>query len=203
MPIETKQYHGPANEVQMDDTGIMTTSGVGSVPAAVASYVEAVEYGDGQHHRTVLKLSALSISTVDNGTDGHAGSVKLYDFPQGYVHIKGGAQAYTAITVDGTGLPDDVVLDIAVGSTAAGTDMETLSGTAEDILTKDDITLSSSVTATNQFQQETTGGGIDGTSTAVDAYLNIAATAATADDDGTIVLTGELVIDWVNYGYAG
>lgn len=178
-----------------------TSAGIGSVPSGVASYVTAAEYGDGSYHKTVLTLTALPISTLDNGTAGHGGGSQIYDFPKGLVAIHGSSMSFSSITVDGTGLPDDSEIDLAVGTTVATSAMVSLTGTTADICSKDDITLSSSVSATHQFQGTVSGGhNIDGSSTAKDAYLNVAATAATADANGTITLTGTITIVWSNIG---
>ena len=202
MPIETKIDMGPARENWIDDGGIGTTVGIGSVPTAVASYVVAEEYGIGEIHVTKLTFSALSIATVDNGTGGHAGGSKVYDFPLGYIQILGGAQAWSLLTADGTGIVNDTVIDVGIGSTVAGTADETLSGTNENIINEKSLTLSSAVTATAQIIGEATGGVIDGSATAVDAYLNVACTAATADADGTLACTGTVWMVWLNYGSA-
>jgi hypothetical protein len=192
---------GPDNEHLFDDEGQKTIIGIGAVAAAVADYVTVTEFGNGAYHRTVLDIAALPIETVDNGTAGHAGGTKLYDFPKGYLHILSGVQKWDLLTADGTGIPNDAELDIAVGSTVATTDMGALSGTAENIVNKDDITLSSSVSATDQLQAEVTGGGVDGSATASDAYLNLAGTAATCDANGVLTVTGTIEIVWVNLGY--
>jgi len=214
MALGTTKYLGKNREIGVKDHGGVvcnfddTTNDPvaiqnGSVPTAVSDYVTAVEYGDGRHHCTVLTIASLAISTTDNGTAGHAGGTKIYDFPKGYIQIDGGSQNITLMTADGTGIPNDAVLDIGVGSTVAATDVETLSGTNEDIINKDDITLSSALSAANQMVAEVTGGGIDGTSTAVDAYLNVAGTAATCDADGTLTISGTITIYWKNHGYGG
>ena len=203
MTLNTKHDFGPNRELNIEkNKGLITTLGLGAVPTAVASYVTAEEYGDGTNHRTVLTFDALPVTTVDNGTAGNGGGTKIYDFPQGYIQVIGGAQNWDTVLADGTGILADTAIDIAVGSTVADSTMDVLSGTAEDIVNKLDKTLSA-ISAVDQFVAEVTGGGIDGTSTAVDAYLNLTGTEGTADADGTLTLSGTIDIVWLNHGYAG
>jgi hypothetical protein len=203
MPLNDTTGLGLNNELTITPDGVETSVNIGSVPAAIADYVVATEYGDGTFHRTVLTVTGLVVSTVDNGTAGHAGAVQVYDFPKGYVRIEGGVMKWTNMVVDGTGLPNNSEIDIGIGSTAAGTDMVSLSGTTQDIVTKDDITFSTLTAATNQTQGNVTVAALDGSATAKDAYINVAASAATGTADGTLTLTGTVVIDWTNLGYAG
>ncbi len=202
--IPNKDHHyGPVGKLQLPPDDLSIDEGQGAVKCDYGvgtpvddDAIEVFEYGDGVNHVTVFKFTNFVLSTVDNGTGGHAGSQKLYDFPAGYIQILAGSQNWDSLVVDGTGLPNDSVVDIGVGSTAVGTDQEALSGVDEDLVNKDDVTFSSSLSALSQFIAETTGANFDGRSTAKDAYLNVAATAATADGDGTITLNGEIVIVW-------
>jgi hypothetical protein len=204
MTLGTEHKLGKANEYAFPTTvGEKCTIGAGSVPTALAAYVTAVEYGNGIFHRTVFTLTALPIATVDNGTAGHAGTTKIYDFPKGYIRISGGVHKYTLLTVDGTGLTNAAAISLGVGSTAAGTDMVSLTGTAQNIVTADAITFSTATTGTNQTQGNVTVAGLDGSSTAADAILNVACSAATAASDGVLTLTGTIIVDWSNLCYAG
>lgn len=201
MPLNDQIDLGLKREAFVNGTGIHTTVGIGSVPTVAASYVTAAEYGSGGAHRTVLTVTLLPIVTADFTTDGAGGSLQIYDFPKGYILIQSGSQAWDLITTTGVGIEDDTVCDIGVGSTAYADDTATLSGTAEDIINKDDLTFSA-VTITDEQILELTGGAIDGTSTAVNAFLNLAAEAASAEPGvGGVTFTGTIIIDWVNYGF--
>jgi hypothetical protein len=182
-----------------DGAQATTTSGVGAVIAVEGLTVE--EFGDGVTHKTVFTFDGVSLSTLDNGTAGHGGGVQIYDFPKGLIAIDGASQNWSLLTVDGTGLPDNAEIDVGVGTTVATSAMGSLTTTTQDIITKDDITFSTAVTATHQFQGTVSGAhAIDGSATAKDAYLNVSATAATGAADGTIVLTGTVTILWRNVG---
>lgn len=176
-------------------------SGAGT--PATTTGLTVTEMGDGAQHRTVFTFDAYALATLDNGTAGSGGGAKIYDFPLGYIVIDGCSQNWDLITVDGTGLPGDVEFDIGVGTTVATSAMASLTTTTQDIIPKDDLTMSSSVSAVNiNHWSLSTGQFIDGSSTAKDAYLNLAATVATADANGTIVLTGTIVINWHSLGVA-
>lgn len=176
--------------------------GAAGTPVALDG-VTVLEFGDAAMHKTVFLFDAYSLATLDNGTAGSGGGVKLYDFPQGVIRMYGSSQNWELLTIDGTGLPNDVEVDIGVGTTLATSAMGSLTTTTQDIVPKDDITFSSSVSAEHQFLFSVSGGKyLDGSATAKDAYLNLAATAATADGNGTIAFTGTVEILWSDFGVA-
>lgn len=165
------------------------------------SGLSLAEVSSGGINHSVFIFDGVTISTTDNGTAGHAGSQKIFDFPQGGILVLGASQNWETLTVDGTGLPNDAEMDIGLGTTAATSAMASLTTTTQDIVNKDDITMSSSLSATHQYIATVSGGNLlAGEATAKDAYLNIAATVATADADGTVTLTGTVTVAWINLG---
>lgn len=200
MTFDPKVYKdGPDKLVVADGGSIECTKGVGTLATVEGLTVE--EFGDGVFHKTVFHFDGVTLSTLDNGTAGHGGGAQIYDFPKGYIAVQGASQNWELMTVDGTGLPNNAEIDIGIGTTVATSAMGSLTTTTQDIVTKDDITFSTAVTATHQFQGTISGGHVlDGSATAKDAYLNVSATAATGAADGTIVLTGTVVIHWMNCG---
>ncbi len=101
-------------------------------------------------------------------------------------------QKLTSITGDGTGIGASAVLDIGVGESASVM-AETLTGDYENLISKDDITLSSS--SGSGTVVESVGDTITGNSTAgsaAAAYLNVACTAATSSANGTVTVTGTI-----------
>lgn len=176
------------------------TSPAGAGTAADADGLTVCEMGDGAVHRTVLIFDAYSLTTTDNGTAGAAGGAKVYDFPQGHIGILGVSQAWSLVTVDGTGLTNVAALEVGLGTTVATSAMASLTGTAEDLVTGKAFTLSSSLSATHQFGSSVSLANVDGSVTAKDAYLNVACSVATSDADGTIVLTGTVTIEWFSVG---
>ena len=187
-------------KITIEEGGALKASkGIGALAAISGLTVE--EFGDGVFHKTVFTFDAVSLTTLDNGTAGHGAGSKIYDFPLGVIAVLGASQNWDSITIDGTGLTNVAEIDIGIGTTVATSAMGSLTGAAQNIVNKDDITLSSSLSALDQFIHTMSGGNaLDGSATAVDAYLNVAATAATADANGTIVLTGTVTVYWANLG---
>lgn len=168
---------------------------------ATTAGLTVCEMGDGAFHRTVFIFDAYSLATTDNGTAGAGGGAKIYDFPQGHVAILGVSQDWTLVTVDGTGLTNTAALEIGVGTTVATSAMASLTGTAEDLIAGLTFTLSSSLSAVNQFGSSVSAGqNVDGSTTAKDAYLNLTCSVATSTANGTAVLTGVVTLLWANAG---
>ena len=187
--------------IELEGAPQLTPGSGGTGDVASAEGLSVAEYGMGGLHHTVLTFDGYTLSTTDNGTAGHGGGAKVYDFPQGAILVLGASQNWSLMTVDGTGLPNDAVIDIGIGTTAATSAMESLTTTTQDIVNKDDITFSSSLSALHQYISTVSGGNLlAGEATAKDAYVNLACTAATADANGTIVLTGTVSIVWANLG---
>jgi len=177
----------------------------GTVGTTIGAYCQVEEYSNGAFHRTVINIEAYPLTHTDNTSSGASGSILLYTFPKGYIKTLGGCCKWTKISPDGTLLTAIAALEIGVGSTAVGTDtLNALTGTTEDIVTGKGFTLSSveAVTITGPATY-TAMAVFDGTSTAQAVYLNEGASAATSTGDTTLPLTGQIVIDWMNYGYAG
>lgn len=140
-------------------------------------------------------LTAARIPVTDATTSGSYGTLKLADLAAGGWHFIASRQNYTAYSPDGTGVPDDTVFDIGVGTGAIDTAADgVLTGDAsyDNIGAKVDQTLSGGTTTGTGF--DACNVAVDGTSTALDINLNWAGTAATVDGDGTIDVTGTITI---------
>lgn len=130
-------------------------------------------------------------------------SVKLLDFPNGRINIKGGraSLAFAVLTTRASTINDSAAMDWGVG-TAAVTNV-TLATTMIDIFAKVDHTLDGAVAA---YTAAIAANGVaaavfDGTATPKDAYLNVSfPTATDVDADGTLAVNGSLEISWENYG---
>jgi len=187
----------------MSDNHLNNTLGV--TTAALAAYAQTEEYVNGPYHRTVIHLEAYPLATTDNDTDGASGAASLYTFPKGYIRVLGGIQKWTTVSADGTGLTTSAALEIAVGTTAVDTvTLNALTGADADVITVKGFTLSAAdgtnITGPATY---TAMKVIDGTSSAAVIYLNAGASAATSTAAGVLTLSGDLVIDWMDYGYAG
>lgn len=195
----------PALKVALDTAGQIGLEVVnyqdilGAVPdaTAAAGYALRVFSLGWRRYQLVYTLTAATLTTVDGGGSGAGGGVKLLDFVQGTVRPLGGFATVTSIVATG-GAGGNTVLDIGVGTVIADNSQETLATTKEDLLAGNQITL-----ATGVFSAGSVGSGapawasaasttiINGTSTAADAYFNIAAGAAAhGAANGAITLNG-------------
>jgi len=169
---------------------------VGTVAAQPASgsftvtrkYVAGFVYID-------IVLTAARIAVTDATSSGSFGSLKLMDLAEGGWHFIASRQNYTAYAADGTGVPDDTVFDIGVGTAAiaaAADGVLTGSATYDNIGAKVDQTLSGGTTTGTGY--DAANAVVDGSTTPLDVVLNWSGTAATVDGDGTIDVTGSITI---------
>lgn len=149
-------------------------------------------------HKTVLTLTAVEI-TVGNTTGVSFGSVKVYDFPEGRIHILGAILDLEAPGLGNVGnatpIDGDDNGDISMGTTAASDG--TLSGTDVDIIPSTALAFDTAVTSALADDAQ-----FDGTTTAVDAYINMLVDDGDVGDGASdiIELTGTVTITWINLG---
>ncbi len=140
-------------------------------------------------------LVAAQIAVTDGAASGSHGSLKLADLVEGSWMFLASRVDFTAYSPDGTGVPDDAVFDIGVGTlaiAAAADGVLTADALHDNIAIKVDQTLSGGTTTGTAVDPCVTA--VDGTTTAQDINLNWSGTAATIDDDGTIDVTGTIEI---------
>jgi hypothetical protein len=184
--------------ISTDAQALVCDAGAGDLAtAAVSAGVTVAEYGDGVTHKTVFTLTAAAMTITDANSNGAHGVIKLYEGPAGYVEFEG-ATMNLAIHCGSTGFSESATYDWGVGSTTVGTDNNALATTEQNILTKAEGDLSSGSKTITQVA--TTDVALDGTSTAVDLFLNSAweGNDVTASDSCTI--TGTITVIWRNLG---
>ena len=173
---------------------------VGAINAATGLAC-AIEYGPAGLFRLTFTMTALSLTVTDAGGSGSSASLKIFDFVQAGVRILGSRQDYTAFAEGAalTGAAGDAAFVMALGSVAANAGDGALTGTEVDIAAATaTITLSGGTGTGGKFEASTTV--LDGTSTAVDVYLNWSGTAATIDANSTISVTGTITVTGVLLG---
>lgn len=168
-------------------------SDVGTVnsPTSGTTAVTIKQIGD--FFSLTFTLTAARIPVTDGAASGSYGSLKLFDFAEGGVSFLGCRQNYTAYSEDGTGVPNDIVFEIGVGTVAIAAAADgTLGTTNKNVGAAVSQTLSSGTTTGTAF----TGAGtaVDGTATASDLYLNFSGTAATVDGNGYLNVTGTITV---------
>ena len=172
------------------DQAVIATNGVAS-----GTGVSAAEYPSGLH-KTVLTLASLSVAMTDATTAGAHGSQKVYDFPAGPIHIMGASFDLTTAAGAG-GLADNAALVGSLGSVTVGVDNATLTTTEADIIASTAGTLSSGAGTLKKHGSIVTT-AFDGTTTPVEAFLNLAVPDAGSTADDTITVSGRITIYWIN-----
>lgn len=183
-------------------------SGAETVGAAVTSIgIKATECGTGAVRQTVLTFTNTPVVT-GNTTGASFGSAKIYDFPKGRIAVLGVTAYFTQITFNTTaGTNGDIAGggsgDFSIGSTAtadatlATTDVDMLPSTAmlDPFVT--------GVGRSNVVGALAAAAQFDGTTTAIDAYLNVIIDDADVSDaaaSDNVYFTGTVTITWINLG---
>lgn len=183
-------------------------AGLGAPNASAPGHITAVHEGDGPVIQTTLTLTDVEL-LAGNTTGVSFGSVKLYDFPEGRIGILSTTAYFPSIdwsdaARDGGDAPAATGSgDYSLGTTAA--DDGTLTGTDVDILPSSAMLdpFVASVGRSNAGTALAAMAQWDGTTTAVDMYLNALIDDADVSDGdaGAIVkFTGTIKFTWVNLG---
>lgn len=176
----------------------VTSAGVGADEGATVS---AVEQGDGVVHKTVLTLASTPV-TVLNVTGASFGGVKLYEFPEGRIAVLG---VTANLSFSWTDASDPVIVQDGSGDFSLGTTITedaTLDGSDVDLLPSTGLldpfvagvgTGKGALAAAAQF---------DGTTTPVEANLNLIIDDADVEDDTEtdVLVSGTVTITWINLG---
>lgn len=168
------------------------------------STITAVEYGAHFLHKTELTCLATPVTISDDaGVAQYGGCGKIYDFPEGFLHILGTSITGT-VTLGTTGtIINTWAGGIALGSATATTGA-TLTGTEADIMAEVDVAAATlkvaSVPAAGGNKPCVPGAGLDGHTTAVDCYLNLVVDDDASHTAGTGTFTGVVTMLWAILG---
>lgn len=176
-----------------------------SMGAENGATVSCTHYGNGIYNKTVLTCTATPISISDDAGVAQYGGVKVYDFPAGLIKIDG-AVIDGAVTLGTTGtITTTWAGGIALG-TATATTGATLTGTEANIMPEVDVAAATASVATVDSVSvataltESGARWLDGTSTAIDMYLNLVVDDHASHTAGTGSFTGTITFYWVNIG---
>lgn len=199
--IDNPMYEVPAIPLQ-DGAQFGLWQGFGCGGGAIVSgKCWAVEGGDSIYHKTVLRFTLTSANDIDlaDGAD-HGAGVKVYDFPAGRILILGAViDGYVTCNDAFNADPNDVFY-LACGSATAADDAD-LTSTEADIIPKTTFdTVGNTVAAFDWHSQLATSAQFDGTSSALDLYVNAAVADASTTKAVTIAVTGTITITWANLG---
>ena len=168
---------------------ILTSSNIGTA----STDVTAVEYGaGGGRHKTVLTIAAFT-QAIAGAALGFGKS--LYTFPEGVIKAVYATADITIFGATETGTPD-----VGVGSVVASGAIDVLNGTAtfEDIMdgfTATAITTTPGSVSNNYVEAE--AGLLDGSTTAIEAFLNLAETWTATED---LTISGTVTLFWDSLG---
>lgn len=168
----------------------------GYIGAVAGTGVAVTEAGNSVYHRTTFTLTDVEVTLADEAGVVAHGGLKIYDFPEGLINILG---ASANLTIEaGTGINADADGDFSIGTVTASNNA-TLATTEQNILptTATPQLVASAGTAKGV---STAVSVIDGTSTAIDAYLNFLIDDADQDGGGVITCNGTITIAWVYMG---
>jgi len=187
---------GTAVAALQDVAGSIVEAGVGLPTAGVA----ALEEGDAKIHKTTLIFANFPL-TLRNTEQGQGG--KVYDFPAGRIAILGAVGKIAMITtsVVADTLNGAKTCNWGVGSITQANG--TLATQEQDIIPTTAITSSATVNVSGAVSPAQLAAALqlDGTSAAIDAFLNVGiATADDIDADATVVINGYVTITWINLG---
>lgn len=180
----------PATEADLNPAGLVTSG------APAGTGVSAAEYS-GLHH-TILTLASLSVTMTDAGAAGCHGTQKVYDWPAGPIQILGSSFDLTLLAGAG-GIADGAAVVGSLGTAAVGTDNATLTTTEANLIASAAGTLTAGA-GTLKKHGSLVAAAFDGTSTAVDAHLNLAVPDADSSANDTLTISGTIHLFWLNLG---
>jgi hypothetical protein len=156
--------------------------------------------GTGGRWRTVFTFNAMQLPVTD--ALAYAG-MKIFDFADGKVRINGGTAKlqFAVLTARASTINDSASLTWGLGSVTASS--ITLATTMQNVIAVTTRTLDGAVAAlsTASTADVVAPATLDGTTTAIDLFLNVAfATNTDIDADGTLAITGTITLLWENWG---
>jgi len=172
-----------------------TDSTVGAIAAGTGS---VVEHGNQAYHKTVITVTNAGVTLAD-GDDGEG--VKIYDFDEGVVAIHGVLCNLVYTNSGNFNASDDDHYYVSIGTVEATDGNNDLTGTEANLIAKTDFDTAAGATTTHTNSTFLdTPDSIDGSSTALDIWLNTSVEAT--DNSGTnyIFATGTVTVLWSPLG---
>lgn len=162
--------------------------------------LKAVTTGSGGSYRTVLTFNGMQIAVTD--ALAYAG-IKIFDFTDGKVRIKGGTASlqFSVLTTRASTINASASMTWGLGSATASN--ATLASTMINVIAKTTRTLdgTNAALSTASTADVVAAATLDGTSSAIDLYLNVAfETGTDIDADGTIAVYGTVTLLHENWG---
>lgn len=202
--LESAVYDGAKWSVYTA-VGEIKASALGSATSTAGvkngATVTATEAGTGVVHQTTLTLAATPVTMRDTE---QGGGVKIYDFPEGRILVLGSTAsiAVTTTSVLADSLNAGVTCNYGIGTVTQAN--ATVATTEQDIVQVTAFTSSATINVAGAVAK---GVGVlaafDGTTTPIDAFLNLAVAGAGDIDvtaTATVTVSGTVNITWINLG---
>jgi len=178
-------------------------SAVESVGTVSGTGVSVEEKGFGFFKTTKITFDDTAVTMVDNAGVTAYGSLKVYTFPVGYIYTQS-ACTDLALTLSSAGINATWDGDIGVGTVAANNTATPLATTEQNIIPNTATPQAvSSATTGDAISTATEHAVFNGTSSAVEVYVNLLVDDADHDVTTTpcnIILNGTLILNWVFMG---
>jgi hypothetical protein len=180
-----------------------STTGTANVGTVNGTGVSVVESGFGNFRTTTFTLSGVTMALKDEADTVAYSSLKIYDFPTGYIYIQS-AVADLTFTADAAGVTDGWEGDFGLGTAEAAADTS-LTENEDDILpttavaagASDKIGIAGGVSTASEHVI------FDGTTTAKDLYLNVLVDDVDHNVTATptnLTAAGTIVLNWIYMG---
>lgn len=167
--------------------------------AVAGTNVTVQEKGNSALNKSIITFTSELFAITDQPSVVAYAGQKFYDFPEGIILIHG-AVANLTIGKDAAGVDDDFDGDFSIGTVTAGNDA-TLTSTEANIIAS--TAMPQATTGSTTAKGHATGSEVplilDGTTTAIDAYLNFLIDDADHDVSTTptnLIVTGTVNLFW-------
>lgn len=189
-------YDTGTGALHLGAAGIVATSGAGVAGGTNVSVTERI----GHTRETVLTFANEVIAVVDAAGAGAHGGLKIYDFPEGNIYVNG-IVVDLAITAGAGGISDTAAVVAAIGKAEVQTDNATLFADEATFIPMTNVTLVGGAADFHGLTSAQEAGQVqDGTSTAIDLWLNFAVPGDDSTADDTLTVTGTITILWAQLG---
>lgn len=159
------------------------------------------EKGNDFSHKTYINFGSRTLTLAANDTNGASGTLSLYQFATGVIKIGGGAGSLTLTTASSNVAATGAAV-ISMGTIVAGSDNSTLLGQEANIINSNAFTLVNSTKSSSIVSSAASISFVDGSTTAANAFLNVAfpAAGATGGSSTSVVVTGFVSFVWDQVG---
>lgn len=152
--------------------------------------------GQGRHYADAIRTTVIDVAgsiTTTAATGGSVGSLKLLDLPEGQAVILGAVGTLTFTSSVAT----DASFVCGIGTATPAADNITLLTTEANVVASTAAAIASNTSGAIVVKNATGAFNLDGVTTPIDAYLNVAGASAAAT---TVTVVGKVAITWVLLG---